>query len=217
MANFEKDSHPLIAAAAPQGPPGGGGGAPGGGAPGGGMPSGGGSMPGMMGGGPGSQRGGQAAPNFSEKLAKIALPSGPVTDKDMAGVKAVIDQICSEISTSIKSAGRKVNYDTIKSGLLGFQDWLKKQGCVAQASTRYAIESTDKYDAQIFETYPGTIGFDVAFKQTGNAKKLYRLLLFVTTADLFSFGSLEENRTTAGIPVPKGWPKNPWSYWTDRP
>jgi hypothetical protein len=183
---------------------GGGPGGPGGGAP-------------QMGGGPGGGGQAQAAPTLAEKLTKFALASGPVADKDMAGIRDMIEAVCAEISTSIKSAGHKVDYQAIKSGLLGLQDWLKKQGCVGQASTRYAIESTDKYPTEIFETYPGTVAFDVAFKQAGNAKKLYRLLLFVTTVDLFSFGSLEENRTTAGIPVPKNWPQNPWSYWTDRP
>ena len=200
MSSFGKNNsiHPLMASAAPQGPPAGGG-PPQGGAP------------------MGQRQQAQAAPPLAQRLAKVALPSGPVADKDMAGIKAVIDQVCAEISTSIKAAGQKVDYEAIKRGLLGFQEWMKKQGCVSQASTRYHIESTDKYPAEIFETYPGTIGFDVTFKVAGNARKLYRLLLFVTTADLFSLGSLEENRTTAGIPVPKSWPENPWSYWTDRP
>jgi len=202
MTSFEKNNtiHPLMASAeSKQGPPGGGG-------------------PSAIGGGPmGQRQQGQAAPDLGQKLSKYVLPSRPVTDSDISGIKDMIEAVCAEISASIKSAGQKVDNDAIKSGLLGFQDWLKKQGCVSQASTRYAIESTDKYPAEIFETFPGTVAFDVAFKQAGNAKKLYRLLLFVTTVDLFSFGSLEENRTTAGIPVPKNWPQNPWSYWTDRP
>ena len=171
---------------------------------------------GMMGGGPGGQRGGQAVPDFGQKLAKIALPSGPVSDKDIPAIKAVIDQACSEISTTIKSAGQKVNYDTIKSGLLGFQDWLKRQGCVRQASTRYDIESTEKYTNQIFFTYPGTLAFDIDFKMAGNTKKPYRLLLFVTKADLLNVASLVENSTIDGVPVPKDWPNNPWSYWNAR-
>ena len=172
-------------------------------------------MPGMMGGRPGGQRG-QAAPDFSQKLAKIALPSGTVTDKDMPAIEAVIDHACSEISTSIKSAGQKVDYEVIKSGLLAFQDWLKKQECVRQASTRYDIQSTEKYTDQIFFTYPGTLPFDIDFRMAGNTKKPYRLLLFITKADLFNVASLVENTTIDGVPVPKDWPNNPWPYWNER-
>jgi hypothetical protein len=156
-------------------------------------------------------------PDLGQTLSKYVLPSKPITDSDMAGIKTMIDAVCGEISASIKSSAKKVDDEAIKTGILGFQAWLKHQGCVSQASTRYNIESTDKYSTEIFETYPGTLAFDVDFKQAGNAKKLYRLLLFVSKVDLFSLASLAENRTTAGIPVPKNWPQNPWSYWTDRP
>lgn len=159
----------------------------------------------------------QAALTQAEKLNKYVLPSKPITDSDIAGIKAMIDEVCAEISTSITSAGQKVDNDVLKSGILGFQDWLKKQGCVEKASTRYDIESTDKYTSQIFFTYPGTLPFDIDFKMAGNLKKPYRLLLYVTKVDLFKIASLVENKSIAGVPVPKGWPRNPWSYWTDRP
>jgi hypothetical protein len=159
----------------------------------------------------------QGASSLKINLAKYSLPSGPVTDADMPKIKAVIDGACTELNESIKSAGQKVDNEVIKSGLLGFQNWLKRQGCVSQASTRYDIESTDKYSSQIFETYPGTLAFDIDFKMAGNTKKPYRLLLFVSKVDLFAQASLVENKSLAGVPVPKGWPKNPWSFWTERP
>ena len=198
MASFEKSSHPMMAAAVPQGPPGGGG------------------MPGMMGAGPGRQRGGQATSELGLKLSKYILPSRPIADSDIAGVKAAIDEACKEINASIKAAGQKVGDEVIKSGLLDFQSWLKRQGCVRQASTRYDIESTEKYVSQIFFTYPGTLAFDVDFKMAGKTKNPYRLLLFVTKADLFNVASLVENNTIDGVPVPKDWPNNPWPYWNER-
>ncbi len=201
MTSFEKNDtlHPLIAAA--QGPPGGGGQQQGGGGP--------------M--GQRQQGQGQNTPALAQKLSKYVLPSRAVTDSDIAGIKTMIAAVCVEISGSIKSAGQKVDNDALKSGILGFQDWLKKQGCIEKASTRYDIESTDKYAGQIFFTYPGTLPFDIDFKMAGSVKKPYRLLLYVTKVDLFTLASLVENKSLAGVPVPKGWPKNPWSYWTDRP
>ena len=165
----------------------------------------------------GQRQQGQAAPTLAEKLAKFALPSGPVADKDVAVIKDVIDSICTEISGSIKSAGQKVDNEVLKSGIVGFQDWLKRQKCIEKASTRYDIESTDKYSSQIFFTYPGTLPFDIDFKMAGSNKNPYRLLLYVTKVDLFKLASLVENKSLAGVSVPKGWPKNSWSYWTDRP
>jgi len=165
----------------------------------------------------GQRQQGQAVPTLAEKLAKFALPSEPVAEKDMAGIKDVIGSVCAEISASIKSAGQKVDNEVLKQGILGLQDWLKKQGCIEKASTRYDVESTDKYASQIFFTYPGTLPFDIDFKMAGNVKKPYRLLLYVTKIDLFTLASLVENKSLAGVPVPKGWPKNSWSYWTDRP
>ena len=170
-----------------------------------------------MGGGPMGQRQAQAAPDLGQKLSKYVLPSKPITESDISGVRTMMDAVCAEISSSIKSAGQKVDNDVLKSGILGFQDWLKKQGCVEKATTRYDIESTDKYTSQIFFTYPGTLPFDIDFKMAGNVKKPYRLLLYVTKVDLFKLASLVENKSIAGVPVPKGWPRNPWSYWTDRP
>jgi hypothetical protein len=190
-SSFETNSHPVMASAQPpQGLPGGG--------------------------GPMGDRRGQAAPDFGQKLSKYALPGKAIAESDIAGIKTVIDAVCAEISSSIKSAGQKVDYEVIKSGLLGFQIWLKRQKCIEKASTRYDIESTEKYTNQIFFTYPGTLAFDIDFKMAGNTKKPYRLLLFVTKADLLNVASLVENSTIDGVPVPKDWPNNPWSYWNAR-
>ena len=198
---------------------------PGGGGPPSGQRTGGGpgmGQPQQMGGGGGPMMGqpqqgqAQGAASLAPKLAKYVLPSRPVTDSDMPGIKTMIDAVCGEISTSIKSAGQKVDDQVIKSGVLGFQDWLKKQKCVDKVSSPYNIESADKYAAEIFATFPGTLPFHFEFKMAGNANKPYRLLLFITKVDLFSLASLVENKTINGVPVPKDWPENPWSYWNNR-
>jgi hypothetical protein len=212
-SNFAEDN--LIASAEPQGPPGGGGapqagGPPGAGGAGGGMPGGG----GMMGGRSGGQQG-QAAPDFGQKLSKYVLPSKPITDSDIAGVRTMMEAVCAEITGSIKSA--KVTDETIKTGVLGFRDWLKKQGCVANVTSPYTIESSEKYAAEIFATYPGMLPFHFEFKMAGSASKAYRVLLFVTKVDGFSIASLVDNRTTiTGVPMPKDWPENPWTFWNSR-
>ena len=125
---------------------------------------------------------GQNTPDLAQKLSKYVLPSKAIGDSDLPGIKTMIDGACKEINASIKAAGQKVDYEVIKSGILDFQSWLKRQGCVRQASTRYDIESTEKYTDQIFFTYPGTLAFDIDFKMAGNTKKPYRLLLFVAAA-----------------------------------
>ncbi len=170
---------------------------------------------GMMGGGPGGQRGkAQAAPDFSQKLSKYVLPSKPITDSDIAGVRTMMDAVCAEITGSIKSA--KVTDETLKTGVLGFRDWLKKQGCVANVTSPYDIDSADKYAAEIFAVYPGQLPFHFEFKMAGSANKPYRLLLFITKVDGFSVASLVGNKTTiTGVPMPKDWPENPWTYWNN--
>lgn len=199
-----------MASATPQGPPQGGGPQMGGG------PGMGGGAP--MGGGPGGGPRGQAqaAPALAQKLSKYVLPSRPVSESDMAGIKAMIDGVCGEISTAIKSAGQKVDDQAIKSGVLGFRDWLKQQKCIDKVTSPCSIESADKYAAEIFATFPGMLPFHFEFKMAGNATKPYRLLLFVTKVDLFSLATLVENKTIGGVPVPKDWPENPWTYWNNR-
>ena len=159
----------------------------------------------------------QGATAININLTKSSMPSGPLADADIPRIKAAIGDACNELNDGIRATEQKVDNDVLKSGLLGFQSWLKRQGCVSQASTKYAIESTDKYASQIFDTYPGTLAFDVYFKMAGANKNPYRLLIFVSKVDLFSLASLAENKSLAGVPVPKGWPKNPWSFWTERP
>lgn len=168
----------------------------------------------MMGGGPGGKQA-QATPDLGQKLSKYVLPSKPITDSDIAGVRTMMDAVCAEITTSIKSAA-KVSNETLKTGVLGFRDWLKKQGCVANVTSPYTIESADKYDAEIFAVYPGTLPFHFELKMAGSANKPYRLLLFITKVDGFSVASLVGNKTTlTGVPFPKDWPENPWTYWNN--
>ena len=105
-----------------------------------------------------------------------------------------------------KSAGKRADYQTIKSSILTFQDWLKRQGCISQASTTYDLEATDKYSDNIFFTYPGQLPFDIVFNMGRDMKKPYRLLIFVSTVDLFNFASLVENKSIGGVPALKNWP-----------
>lgn len=135
----------------------------------------------------------------------------------MPGIRSKIQQVLSKISESMKSDGKRADYQTIKSGILIFQDWLKRQACISQASTTYDIETHNKYSESIFITYPGQLPFDIVFNMEGDMKKPYRLLIFVTRVDLFNFASLAENNAHLGVPVPKNWPKDTWSYWEDRP
>jgi hypothetical protein len=155
--------------------------------------------------------------SLSQGLKTYSLPTETVAENDMPKVKTIIREVLGNISESMKTAGQRADYQTIKSGLLAFQEWLKAQGCVSEASTSYDIENTDMYSENIFITYPGQLPFDIVFKMGGDIQKPYRLLLFVTTVDLFNFGSLVENRSGGGVPVPENWPKDSWSYWEDRP
>lgn len=159
----------------------------------------------------------QRGASLSQGLKGYLLPTGTITQNDMPKIKTIIEQVLFNISESIKTAGERADYQTIKSGLLAFQDWLKAQGCVSQASTTYDIETTDNYSENIFITHPGQLPFDIVFDMEGGIERLYRLLIFVTTADLFNFGSLVENKSVGRVPVPENWPKDSWSYWEDRP
>jgi hypothetical protein len=150
----------------------------------------------------------------TQGLEAYSLPTGTITENDIPKIKTVIEQILGKISESKKSAGKRADYQTIRSGILTFQEWLKQQGCISQASTTYNIEATDKYSDHIFFTYPGQLPFDITFKMEGDMKKPYRLLIFITPADLFNFGSLVENKTIDGVPALKNWPS---SYLEKRP
>ena len=119
-----------------------------------------------------------------------------------------------KINESGRSSGKRADDQTIKSGMLTFQDWLKRQGCISQASTTYDLEAADKYSDNIFFTYPGQLPFDIVFRMEGDMKKPYRLLIFVTRVDLFNFASLVENKSINGVPALKNWPS---SYLEKRP
>jgi hypothetical protein len=147
-------------------------------------------------------------------LEAYSLPAGPVTESDIPRIKTVIQQALSKISESKKSAGKRPDYQTIKSGILIFQDWLNRQGCISHASTTYDLEATDKYSENIFAVYPGQLPFDIVFKMGGDVKKQYRLLIFVSTVDLLDFASLVENKSLGGVPALKNWPS---SYMETRP
>jgi hypothetical protein len=158
----------------------------------------------------------QRESSLSQSLEAFSLPSGTVTENDMPKIKKVMEQVLSKISESMKSAGKRADYQTIKSGILTFQDWLKRQVCVSQLSTTYNIESTDKYSDSIFMTHPGQLPFDIVFNMEGGIKKPYRMMMFVDAFDLFNFGMLVENRSINGVPVPKSWPKDSMSYWENK-
>jgi len=162
------------------------------------------------------QMGQQRGSSSIESLKAYSLPTGTVTQNDMPQIKIIIEQVLDKIS-KMNMAGDRVDYQTVKSSIFTFQDWLKAQGCVSQASTAYDIEATDKYSENIFITFPGQLPFDIDFKMEGDTTKPYRLMIFVTRADLFNFGSLVENKSLNGVPVPENWPKDTWSYWRDRP
>lgn len=159
----------------------------------------------------------QRGASSRQGLEAYSLPKGTITENDMPALKVAIQQVLVRISESMKSAGNRADYQTIRSGILTFQDWLRRQGCISEASTTYDIEATDKYSDNIFITYPGQLPFDIVFNMEGNIQKPYRLLIFVTRVDLFNLASLVENRSTLGVPVPQSWPKDTWSYWEDRP
>jgi hypothetical protein len=151
----------------------------------------------------------QRGPSLSKELEAYSLPVGAITENDIPRIKNVIEQVLNKISESMKSAGQAGNrsdYRPIKSGILIFQDWLNQQECINQASASYDVEATDEYSEHIFMTYPGQLPFDIFFDMEGEVKKQYRLLIFVSTIDLFDFASLIENKTLSGVPVPKNWP-----------
>lgn len=148
----------------------------------------------------------QRGSSLSQGLEAYSLPAGSITENDVPGIKTVIEQVLNKISETVKTAGRKSDNQTIKSSILTFQDWLKAQGCVSQASTSYDIENADRYSDNIFFTYPGQLPFDIIFNMGEDMEKPYRLLIFVTPADLFNFGSLVENKTIDGVPALKNWP-----------
>jgi hypothetical protein len=156
----------------------------------------------------------QGGPSQVRGLETFSLPVGPITENDMPRIKTVIQQVLNKISESKKSAGKRSDYQTIKSVILTFQDWLKRQGCVSQASTTYDLEATDKYSENIFVPYPGQLPFDIVFNMGAGVKKQHRLLIFVSPVDLLDFASLVENKSIGGVPALKNWPS---SYMEARP
>jgi hypothetical protein len=148
----------------------------------------------------------QGGPSPVQGLETFSLPVGTITENDMPRIKAVIQQVLKKISESKKSAGKRADYQTVKSVVITFQEWLRQQGCVSQASTTYDLENTDKYSENIFMTYPGQLPFDIVFRMGGEMKKQHRLLIFVSTIDLLDFASLVENKSIGGVPALKNWP-----------
>jgi hypothetical protein len=149
-------------------------------------------------------------------LETYTLPPGVVTDNDMPQIKTTIQQVLAKISESKISPGNRVDRETIKSCILTFQDWLRVQGCISRASTTYDIEKSDTYSENVFITYPGQLPFDIVFKMEGDVQQPYRLLIFVTTYDLFNFGSLVANNSKEEVVIPENWPKDAMSYWEGR-
>lgn len=144
------------------------------------------------------------------------LPGGTVSENDMPDIQTRIEQVLEKIHASATSAGSRADYQTIKSCLLAFRDWLKDQGCVAEVSSSYDLENTDGYNDSIFLTHPGQLPIDIVFRTAGDKAQDYRLLLFVTTYDLFNFGSLVKNNAKAEVFIPRRWPEDAPSYWKSR-
>jgi hypothetical protein len=157
---------------------------------------------------------GRTAPVRS--LDAFELPAGPVSENDMPDIQVRIEQALEKIGESAVLSGNGADYQTIRSGLLSFQNWLKTQGCVAEASSTYDIEKTDAYDENIFITHPGQIPFDIVFRMAGGVEQPYRLLLFVTTYELFNFGSLVKNNAKEEVYIPEKWPEDAPGYWESR-
>jgi hypothetical protein len=147
-------------------------------------------------------------------LGAFSLPPGPIAENDLPRIRTVIQQALDKLSESKKSAGKRSDNQTIRTGMLTFQDWLRQQGCVSQASTTYDLEATDKYSENIFVPSPGQLPIDIVFKMAGDAKKQHRLMIFVSTVDFLKFGSLVENKSIGGVPALKNWPG---SYMETRP
>ncbi|GEM_PF-2409387 len=156
----------------------------------------------------------QMGASLSQGLETYSLPAGPITENDLPRIKIVIQEVLDKISKSKKSAGKSIDYQSIRSSILVFQDWLNRQGCISKASTTYNLELTDKYSQNIFWTYPGQLPFDIIFNMGTEVKKQHRLLIFVSTVDLFDLASLVENKSTGGVPALKNWPS---SYLEVRP
>jgi len=158
----------------------------------------------------------QGGSSAGQGLGAYSLPAGTITENDMDKIKATMQEVLVKISESMKSTGKKADYQTLKSGILSFHDWLKQQGCINKASTTYDIESTDKWGDSIFYTFPGQLPFDIVFNMGGDVKKPYRLLIFVSQVDLLKFASLVENKSINGVPAIKSWPKDVESYWENK-
>lgn len=154
----------------------------------------------------GSQGGLSRTGSSLNGLEIFSLPDGPISEDDVPGIRTIIEAALNKISETVKTAGKKSNNQTIRSSILTFQNWLKAQKCVTQSSSSYDIDDIDKYAENIFFTYPGQVPFDITFNFGEGNKKPYRLLIFVTPADLFNFGSLVENKTINGVPALKNWP-----------
>ena len=136
---------------------------------------------------------------IQELLETYSLPAGTVTENDIPRIKTVIQEVLTKISESVKAFGQaenKADVRPIMSGILIFQDWLTRQGCVKQASNWY-VKAVDEYDDEIFIPYPGEVPVDILFNMEGleTRDSLYRLLIYVTTVDLLRFASFNENKT----------------------
>jgi hypothetical protein len=149
-------------------------------------------------------------------IGSIELPGGPVSEGDMPDIQARIEQVLLKISEVATSGGGRADYQTIRSNLLAFQDWLRAQGCVAGASSSYDIENADLYDEGIFITHPGQLPFDLVFRMADGTEQAWRLLLFVTTYDLFNFGSLVKNNAEKEVFIPERWPEDAPAFWESR-
>jgi hypothetical protein len=149
-------------------------------------------------------------------MNSFELPGGTVSEDDMPGIQARIEQVLAHLKESAAPAGSRADYPAIRSNLLAFQAWLRAQECVASASSSYDIENTNRYDDGIFITHPGQLPFDIVFKMEGGTEQAWGLLLFVTTYDLFDFGSLVKNNAKEAVFIPQKWPEDAPAFWESR-
>ncbi|MBN1625251.1 MAG: hypothetical protein JW944_01900 [Deltaproteobacteria bacterium] len=77
----------------------------------------------------------QRGSSSSQGLGSYSLPAGTIKEEDIPSIKDVLKQALDKMTESMSTSGKMADYQTIRSGIIAFQDWLKKQGCISDAST----------------------------------------------------------------------------------
>ena len=129
-----------------------------------------------------------------DPLLGFSLPAGPITDNDIPQIKTVIQQVINKIDESIKSQKRSASdIQPVMSGIINLRDWLSKQKCVQQVSVPL-VEAADKYNDVILLSYPGQVPINIVFNMGEKKTAEYRMLVYISTADLLKFASFIENK-----------------------